>query len=159
MGKRRWMRRTVLTGAIIVALSVGIVFATLPLLQHPISNSPHGSIQTSLSHTISAGNASRFGYFDVRIPNITISENFYVGVSVAGGTASFCALNYTIYFNWEISYKFAAPPGPPFPQSSCLVWKPQISQDTLMFPVTAGDWAVVALNTSPAVITVSFSPA
>ena len=160
MARRSWKRRTILIGAIVIALSIGIVFATLGYLPKPTG--PHGSIQTTLSRTVRSGNQSYPGVFAVQIPNITISEDFWVGVSVSGGTASFCALNNSIFSPWQIGYNFTRPPQTPggtFPAGSCVVQTGQISQDTLKFSVNPGTWAIVALNTQPSPVMVSFSPA
>ena len=156
MARRPWRRRSIIIGAIIVALSVGIVFASLPYLQPP--NTAHGSISSTLSHLVDPGTSSHVGFYGLKLPNITTSESFYVGVNVINGTASFCVLGYQQYENWAFSYK--APQWPAFPSGSCIFGPTQeTSQDTLKFAVTPGTWVVAALNAGSTQLMVSFSPA
>jgi hypothetical protein len=156
MARRPWRRRSIIIGVIIVALSVGIVFASLPYLQPP--NTAHGSISSTLSHLVDPGTSSHVGFYGLKLPNITTSESFYVGVNVINGTASFCVLGYQQYENWALSYK--APQWPAFPSGSCIFGPTQeISQDTLKFAITTGTWVVAALNAGSTQLTVSFSPA
>jgi len=156
MSRRPWRRRSIVIAAIIVALSIGIVFGSLPYLQPP--HTAHDSISSTLSHLVDPGTSSHVGFFALRLPNITVSESFYVGVDVINGTASFCVLGYQQYENWAFSYK--APQWPAFPSGSCIFGPTQqISQDTLKFAITPGTWVVAALNTGPTQLTVSFSPA
>ncbi len=148
---RRWKRRSILIGAIIVALSVGIVFASLPYLQAPTP--PHGSVASTLSHTVGPGSQSQPGFFGLQIPDVTASESFYVNVTITGGTASFCVLDYQQYANWISAGASNAP-------SDCTLGPTgQISQDILKFSLTPGTWVVVALNSGASEITVYFSPA
>ena len=156
MSRRPWRRRSIITGAVIVALSVGIVFASLPYLQPPMT--AHASISSTLSHLVDPGSSSHVGFYGLKLPNITNSETFYVGVNVINGTASFCVLAYQPYFNWAIAYN--TPQSYSFPSGSCIFGPTQqISQDTLKFAITPGTWVVAALNTGPLQLTVSFSPA
>jgi hypothetical protein len=156
MSRRPWRRRSVIIAAIIVALSIGIVFGSLPYLQPPMT--AHASISSTLSHLVDPGTSSHIGFYGLKLPNITNSESFYVGVSVINGTASFCVIDYQKYENWAFSYK--APQWPAFPSSSCIFGPTQeTSQDTLKFSVTPGTWVVAALNSGPYQLTVSFSPA
>jgi hypothetical protein len=156
MTRRNWRRRSIIIGAVIVALSVGIVFASLPYLQPPTT--PHASIGSTLSHVVDPGSSSHVGFYGLKLPNITNSEGFYVGVNVFNGTASFCVIDYQTYENWAFSYK--APQWPAFPSGSCIFGPTQeTSQDTLKFSLTPGTWVVAALNSGPNQLTVSFSPA
>ena len=156
MTRRPWRRRSIIIGAVIVALSVGIVFASLPYLQPPIT--PHASIGSTLSHVVDPGSSSHVGFYGLKLPNITNSEGFYVGVNVINGTASFCVIGYQQYENWAFAYN--TPQSYPFPSGSCIFGPtPETSQDTLKFSLTPGTWVVAALNKGPTQLTVSFSPA
>jgi hypothetical protein len=156
MERGPWKRRTIVIGAIIVALSIGIVFASLPYLQPPTT--PHASIQTTLSHTVGAGDPSHPGFYALKLPNITATEAFYVKVNVTSGTASFCVMGYQQYENWAFAYN--TPQNYTFPSSDCIFGPTQqISQDTLKFSITPGTWVVAALNYSRSELTVYFSPA
>src|SRR5690348_14947056 len=97
MPRRPSKRRSVIIGAIIVALSVGIVFGSLPYLQAPVT---HASISSTLSHLVDPGTSSHIGFYGLKLPNITNTETFYVAVSVINGTASFCVIDYQKYENW-----------------------------------------------------------
>ena len=154
---RRWRRRTIVIGAVIVALSIGIVFASLPYLQPP--NTAHGSITGTLSHAVGPADSSgHVGFYGLKLPNITTTESFFVGVNVTNGSASFCVLQYQQYENWAFAYN--APQWPTFPSGNCIFGPTQqISQDTLKFSLTPGTWVVAALNNSPSMLTISFSAA
>lgn len=161
MPRRRWKRRTIVISSVIVALSIGLIFTTIAYLPRP--NPAHGSIQQSLTRTVRPGNQSYPGIFDVRIQNVTLTEDFWVGVGASGGAASFYALVYQTYFNWKLNYNLTQSPGNTFPcnvnPSVCVGQVQQTSQQTLKFPVTPGDWAIVALNTNSFPIIATFSPA
>jgi len=85
MARRPWRRRSIVIGAVIVVLSIGIVFASLPYLQPPTT--AHGSITGTLSHVIGPADSTLIGFYGLKLPNITATESFFVGVSVANGTA------------------------------------------------------------------------
>ena len=156
MASKRWRVRTILIAAVIVVLSIGIVFASLPYLQPPASH--HGSITTTLSHSVDPGSPSHFGFYGLKLPNITTTESFYLGVSVTNGTASFCVIGYQQYENWAFAYN--TPNTYAFPSSNCIFGPTQqTSQDTLQFSLTPGTWVVAALNTGPLKLLVYFSPA
>jgi len=143
-------------GAVIVVLSIGIVFASLPYLQPPTT--AHGSITGTLSHVIGPADSTHIGFYGLKLPNITATESFFVGVSVANGTARFCVIGYQQYENWAFTYN--TPQSYPFPSGSCIFGPTQqISQDTLKFSITPGTWVVAALNDSPSELTVYFSHA
>src|SRR6267143_3190086 len=145
--------RTIIIAVITVALSVGIVFATLPLLQHPVS--PHGSLTTPITQPIGPGTSTSPGHTQLRLPGLPSNESFVVSVSVTNGNATFCALDNFHYQSW-VSSGFAYGS---FPRSSCIVYE-QTAQDTLTFvPTTAGDWFLVAFNYSPKTLSVLFAPA
>jgi len=153
---QRWRRRTIVIGAVIVTLSIGIVFASLPYLQPP--STVHGSISGTLSHTVGPADSSHIGFYGLRLPNITTTEGFFVGVSVTNGTASFCVIGYQQYENWAFAYNTLQ--SYPFPSANCIFGPTQqISQDTLKFSITPGTWVLAALNNSPSVLTVYFSAA
>src|SRR5437879_13801414 len=92
MARRPWRRRSIIIGAIIVALSIGIVFASLPYLQPP--NTAHGSIRSTLSHLVDPGTSSHVGFYGLRLPNRTTSERFSAGVHDINGTASLSVPEY-----------------------------------------------------------------
>lgn len=156
MAPGSWKRRTIIIGVITVVLSIGIVFASLPYLQPPATH--HDSIGGTLSHQVSPGSPSHPGFYGLKLQNITVSEAFYVGVNVTGGTASFCVLPYAQYENWAFANN--TPSNYTFPSSACIFGPTQqISHDTLKFSVTPGTWVVAALNSGSSEITVDFLPA
>ncbi len=148
-------RRRLVIGIIIIALSIGLVFSILPYLQAP---PPHFSITTSENMTVSGGTASYPGFNALKLPNITNSGKFYIGITVTGGNASFCPMAYQTYENWAVPY--STNKYPPFPTGSCVQPLSQISQETYSFlPPSSGTWVIVALNNNPSQISVLFSPA
>jgi hypothetical protein len=146
--------RTIVISVIIVVLSVGIVFATLPLLQHPTA--PHGSLTTLVTQTVAPGNSTHPGHTALRLPGLPTNESFAIGIA-ANGTANFCITQDIHYASWVSS---GTPPttGGAFPFS--CIFQEQTTQDILTFtPSISGDWDVVAFNTSQKTISVQFSPA
>jgi len=157
MPRRFLKRRTLVIAAITVALSIGIVFASVAYLPHSIA--PHGSIRGPLSHSVSGGNQTHPGFFALSLPGISNGESFALGVTVTGGIASFCVLQELTYQNWVSSYSTTPNPGNTFPASACILQE-QTTQSILSFlPTSSGTWDVAALNTSPQNVTVTFSPA
>ena len=152
MSTRFWRRRNLLIGLAIVALSVGIVFASIPFL--PASQVPHITVLAPKTITVPAGTPSRPGYNGLQL-QLSANQNFWVGVSVTGGTSSFCAMTQQAYQNWQASYDTNYYS---LTSSTCLVGPTQQeSQDTLKFVATSTTyWWVVALNTNSSQITVSF---
>jgi hypothetical protein len=153
MGGRFRRPRTIVVAGIIVVLSVGLVFATLPLLQHPIS--PHGSLTMPVTQTVLPGDSTNPGHNTLKLPGLPTSESFVVAVAVTNGNATFCVLDDSNYMSWALSnFAFSS-----FPLKSCILYGPT-AQDTITFiPSSAGDWFIVALNTSQKTLTVLFSPA
>ena len=151
MSKRFFRRRTVLIGAAIVALSIGIVFASIPFL--PATPVPHNSITTPSSIMVGAGTPSRPMFNKTILPPLAANQNFWLGVEVTGGSSSFCVINSQSYNNWVNAYYSSY-----YPISGCLLGPtPQESQDTLKFvPPGSGPWVVVALNSDSSPVTVSF---
>jgi hypothetical protein len=145
--------RIVIISAIIVVLSVGIVFATLPLLQHPVA--PHGSLTAPVTQTIGPGDSNNPGHTQLRLPGLPTNESFVFAVSVTNGNATFCVLNKSNYFAWAAS-NFAPSS---LPSGSCIVYETTGSDTITFVPPTAGDWYIVALNTTQRTLTVTFSPA
>ena len=145
--------RTIVIALIIVVLSVGIVFATLPFLQHPVSQ--HGSLTTPVTQTIGPGDSTNPGHAELRLPGLRTNESFVLAVSVTNGNAAFCAIDNFHYSSWASSgFAYNA-----FQQSNCILYE-QTAHDILtFFPTTAGDWFLVAFNVSQATLTVVFSPA
>jgi hypothetical protein len=145
--------RTIIISVIIVVLSVGIVFAALPLLQHPVG--PHVSLRFPNTQTLGPGNSTNPGHAQLGLPHLTTNESFILSVSVSNGNATFCILDATNYSTWSAG-NFRPSWLPP---NSCVVNETTV-QDTLTFvPSIAGDWYIVALNTSQKTLTVTFSPA
>ncbi len=156
MARRFWRRRTILIGAVVVALSIGIVFSSIPFL--PYTPPPHSSITTARSYEVGGGNQSRPGFNALTISGISNGQAFWVGVTVTNGTASFCVLSSLSYQYWVSAYY---QPGPALDRLAGCVLGPtqQVYQDTLKFqPPYSGTWAIMALNTSPTGITVNFGP-
>lgn len=151
---RRWKRRTIIIALIVVALSVGLVFTTIAYYPHPPA--PHGSIQAAKSHTVGPGTQSMPGFFGLTIPGIIVNEPFALGVS-SNGTAVFCVLLKSTYENWAFNLSSMRDT---FPFPSCIYGPTgQISQSTLQFAITPGDWVVAALNYYATTLNVTFSPA
>ena len=152
MARRFRGRRIILLAAIVVALSIGIVFASIPKVPKP-----HGSLQGPESHTVKGGTSTSPGVFALLLQNIPNSNSFSVGVSVIGGNgnATFCVIDFNTYLGWALNNQTEQ-----YPYSSCILLHQNVSQDTLSFtPTFTGDWDVVAINTYPVAITVDFYPA
>jgi hypothetical protein len=145
--------RIIIISAIIVALSVGIVFSALPLLQHPIA--PHGSLTTPVTQTVGPGDSTYPGHSALRLPALPITESFVVALSVTNGNATFCVIDSSNYTSWSsANFAFSS-----LQSGSCILYE-TTAQDTITFtPTIAGDWYIVALNTSQKTLTVLFSPA
>jgi hypothetical protein len=156
LARRFWKRRAILISAGIVALSLGIVFASLPYLQP--QPAPHGSIQQTYSHAVASATPNGPGNFGLSLP-IAASEPFAVNVTIVNGAASFCVMADQIYRPWASSYNLSS--AGPFPSSSCTFGPTgQMSHGILNFGVTPGTWDIVALNYSgSSEITVYYSPA
>jgi hypothetical protein len=148
-------RRRLVIGVIIITLSIGLVFSILPYLQPA---QPHFSLTTPQVVTVGAGNETFPNFNALKLPGLTTNGKFYVAISVAGGDATFCPMQYAPYEAWAPSYNQTR--YPPFPSNDCLLQTGPISSNTLSFlPTSAGTWVIVALNSNPSQITVSFSPA
>ena len=145
--------RTIIIAGIIVVLSVGLVFATLPLLQHPVSG--HGSLTTPVTQNVGPGSSSNPGHATLKLPALPTTESFVVAVSVTNGNATFCVLDNSHYMSWASgNFAFSS-----FPSGSCIFYE-TTAQDTMTFvPSIAGDWFIVSLNTTPKTLTVLYSPA
>ncbi len=153
MARRLRKPRTIVIAMIIVVLSIGIVFATLPLLQHP--GSPHGSLTGPVTQTIGPGDSTNPGHTALRLPGLPTNESFVVTVSVSNGNATFCVLDNSHYASLLSSgFSYGS-----FQQSSCILYE-RTAQDILSFlPPVVGDYFLVAFNTSQKTLTVVFSPA
>jgi hypothetical protein len=84
MARRFLKRRTLIIAAIIVALSVGIVFASIPYLPHP----PPRTIQTPVSHDIRGGTQKNPGVYSLTLRGVSSTDNFAIGVNVVNGMYS-----------------------------------------------------------------------
>jgi len=145
--------RTIIIGAGIVALSVGIVFASIPYLPHP----PPRTIQTPVTHDIRGGTQKNPGIYSLTLRGVSSSDNFAIGVSVTNGMASFCVMPETNFITW--TFNNSTPGGIPFSFDSCIL-NVQTAQTTLRFtPTSQGNWDVVAVNTNSQMITVDYTPA
>lgn len=156
MARRLRGRRIVLLAAIVVALSIGIVVASIPKVPKP-----HGSLQQPESHYIRAAGPNFPGAYGVTLPNLPNSNSFSVAISVTGGNTTICVTQLSTYISWQLTNSSNSPNGAPFPplDSSCILHETTV-QDTITFtPPTSGDWDIVALNTGINPITVLFSPA
>jgi hypothetical protein len=154
MARRFPRRRTLIIGAVIVALSVGIVFASIPYLPHP----PPRTIQTPVTHDIRGGTQKNPGIYSLTLRGVSSSDNFAIGVSVTNGMATFCVMPETNFITWTINN--STPGGIPFSFDSCIPSAVQTAQTTLRFtPTSQGNWDVVAVNTNSQMITVDYTPA
>ncbi|SRR6266571_6811059 len=154
---RFWNRRHLVIVAIIVALSIGIVIASVPYL--PPTQVPHGHLTTTQNVPVPGGSPTQPGVNQLELPGLGTTESFYVGVTVSDGTASFCVIKDQPYLNWLSQTPLTKAT---FPSGDCIGNTPtqETAQDTLMFlPTSSGTWYVVALNSNPSAITVHFSPA
>ena len=145
--------RTIIIGAGIVALSVGIVFASIPYLPHP----PPRTIQTPVTRDIRGGTQKNPGIYSLTLRGVSSSDNFAIGVSVTNGMASFCVMPETNFITW--TFNNSTPGGIPFSFDSCIL-NVQTAQTTLRFtPTSQGNWDVVAVNTNSQMITIDYTPA
>jgi hypothetical protein len=149
-----WRRRSLLIGLAIVALSVGIVFASIPFL--PATQVPHTTIQAPNTITVGAGTTSRPGYGGLKIL-LSIHQNFWVNVTVTSGSSSFCVITDQAYNSWQSSYYTNYYP---LTSNVCLFGPTQQeSQDILKFVASSsGTWWIVALNANSSPISVFFQP-
>jgi len=154
MARRFPRRRTLIIGAVIVALSVGIVFASIPYLPHP----PPRTIQTPVTHDIRGGTQKNPGIYSLTLRGVSSNDNFAIGVSVTNGMASFCVMPETNFITWTFNNQSTVG-GIPFSFDSCIL-NLQTAQTTLRFtPTSQGNWDVVAVNTNSLMITVDYTPA
>lgn len=152
---RRFLRtRTLIIGAVIVALSVGIVFASIPYLPHP----PPRTIQVPVTHDIRGGTQKNPGVYSLTLRGVSSTDNFAIGVNVTNGTASFCVMPENNFISWTFANQ-TTQGGIPFSFDSCIL-NVQTAQTTLRFtPTSAGNWDVVVVNTNSQMITVDYTPA
>ena len=115
MARRFPRRRTLIIGAVIVALSFGIVFASIPYLPHP----PPRTIQTPVTHDIRGGTQRNPGVYSLTLRGVSSSDNFAIGVSVTNGMASFCVMPETNFITWTFNNQ-STPGGIPFSFDSCI---------------------------------------
>ena len=149
-----WRRRIIIVAALTVALSVGIVFASIPYLPH--TTPPHSSITTPITQKVRGGTQTYPGYAELNLPTLSDNETFAVRVAVTNGTATFCAILASTFQAWAFS---GNPSASTFPSSYCSIYE-QTAQATLTFlPSSAGSWDIASLNYSPTQITVVYSPA
>jgi len=152
--RKFWRRRIIIIAAFTVALSVGIVFASIPYLPHSIP--PHSSITSPITQKVHNGTQTYPGFAELNLPTLSNNETFAVRVTVTNGTGTFCAILASTFQAWVFS---GNPSASTFPRSSCSIYV-QTIQDTLSFlPPNSGSWDIAALNFSPTDITVAYSPA
>jgi hypothetical protein len=155
MARRFLRRRTLIIGAVIVALSFGIVFASIPYLPHP----PPRTIQTPVTHDIRGGTQKNPGVYSLTLRGVSSSDNFAIGVSVTNGMATFCVMPETNFITWTFNNQSTVG-GIPFSFDSCIPSAVQTAQTTQRFtPTSQGNWDVVAVNTNSRMITVDYTPA
>jgi hypothetical protein len=155
MARRFPKRRKLVISAIIVALAIGIVFVSIPYLPHP----PPRTIQTPVTKDIRGGSQRYPGVYALTLQNVSSTDNFAIGASVANGNATFCVEPQTNFINWTFNNQTSNPPGIPFSFVSCIL-NMQTSQTVLRFtPTSAGSWDVVAVNINSQMITVNYTPA
>jgi hypothetical protein len=151
---RRWRRRTIIIAVVIVALSAGLVFASLPYLQPPPTQT--ASIKMTYTHTVAAETPNGPGNFGLTIPNVPGNEPFAVNVTVVSGMAEFCVMAGQTYTNWATFYNKSS--AGPFPLSQCTYGPTkEMTHGILNFGLTAGTWDIVALNYRSSAITVYYS--
>lgn len=154
MQRSAWRRRAFILGGVIVALSVGIVFASIPFLPPH-----HVSITSTVSHSVHAGSQSYPGFYVLQIPGVLNNQNLGVAVNVSNGNATFCVITDSNFQPWYASGNRTNGPANTFPYTQCLLQQ-QTAQSTLLFTSTSpGTWDVIALNYILTRITVTFSPA
>jgi hypothetical protein len=155
MSKGFWRRRNLLIGAAIVALSVGIVFASVPFL--PSAQPPHTTVLSPRTITVDRATGSKPGHGGLTV-SLSAAQNFWVEVNVTGGASSFCVIQDQPYQSWVSSYNNNYYP---LTSSTCLLGPTQQEvHDILKFVSTSsGSWWVVALNNNSSPITVSFQQA
>jgi hypothetical protein len=154
MARRFPKRRKLVISAIIVALAIGIVFVSIPYLPHP----PPRTIQTPVSHDIRGGTQRNPGVYSLTLRNVSSTDNFAIGASVANGNATFCVEPETNFISWTFNNQ-STPGGIPFLFTGCTLTV-QTTQTTLRFTTTSqGNWDVVAVNTNSQMITVDYTPA
>ncbi len=154
MTRRFLRRRTLVIASIIVALSVGIVFASIPYLPRP----PARTIQAPITHDIRGGSQNNPGVFSVLLQGVSNNDNFAIGVNVINGIATFCVMPESNYLSWAFTNS-SSPGGIPFSFDRCIL-NQQTSQTTLRFtPNSQGNWDLVAVNTNSQMITVDYTPA
>ncbi len=152
MARRFLRRRTLVIASIIVALSVGIVFASIPYLPRP----PARTIQAPITHDIRGGSQNNPGVFSVLLQGVSNNDNFAIGVNVINGIATFCVMPESNYLSWFFRNSTG---GIPFSFDSCIL-NQQTSQTTLRFtPNGQGNWDLIAVNTNSQMITVDYTPA
>lgn len=151
MARRFWGRRSLVVVAAIVALSIGIVFASIPHSPHPPA-----SITSPQSFTVNPGNSTYPGFHALLLPTVSNGESLAIGVTVTGGAANFCVIPDLPYEGWAFSSR---PAWATFPWNHCILQQ-QTAQGILTFTANStGTWDVVSLNTNPTSIGVQFSPA
>src|SRR5205809_894900 len=152
MARRFWKLRTILFGAVVVALSIGVVLTSVPFL--PNTPPPHSSITTMRSYDIRGGNQSRPGYDTLTVSGISSSQAFWVGVTVTNGPASFCVLSSLPYQDCVSAYN---QPGSALDRlSSCILGPTQPAyHDTLKSQVTSsGTCVTISARIAPQPIAV-----
>ena len=153
MARRFLRRRTLVIASIIVALSVGIVFASIPYLPRP----PARTILAPITRDIRGGSQNNPGVFSVLLQGVSNNDNFAIGVNVINGIATFCVMPESNYLIWASTNLSRG--GIQFSFDSCIL-NQQTAQTTLRFtPNSQGNWDLVAVNTNPVTITVEYTPA
>lgn len=154
MLRKYWRRRTLIIASLTVALSIGIVFASVPYLPHPPA--PHLSLPNPISQFVPAGSQGKPGTYALKIPNLSSADNFFLAVNVTAGYAGFCVIDDNQYEVWALS---SNPSNSTFPASSCILQE-HTAQAVLQFlPTHTATWDIIVLNNNQNPIRVDFSPA
>ena len=166
MPRRFPRRRIVIIASIIVALSLGIVVASVPFLPHP-----HGTLKAAETHNLGSANGNSPGGYGLQLSGLPNSNSFAVGVTVTNGNATLCVTQLSTYVTWKLDDQFSMNTTLfPLSNSTCISYASttghanvnyeSTDNDVITFtPPTSGDWAVVALNYNTFPVTVIFSPA
>lgn len=83
---------------IIVALSLGIVVASVPFLPHP-----HGTLKAAETHDIGSASQNSPGYYGLQLAGLPNSNSFAVGVTVTNGNATFCVTQLSTFIDWQLN--------------------------------------------------------
>ena len=147
---------------LLAVILIGVaVFSVLYVVQSVFF--PHTyTISSTSTHTVFGGNYTYPGFYSLELTDLKQGDTWEIKVSVTGGTVgtTFCVLSDGPYETWASSYYFTKGPGLTFPWDQCVDSSGSTLQATLTFKVpSSGTWDIVAINTNPNIVTVTYSPA